>query len=57
MLSRRELLGSTLAAGAMLAAQKVLAQPAKRTIVDAQVHLGKAESDEWKWVAAIGAPT
>src|SRR4051812_26666217 len=53
MLSRRELLGSTLAVGAMLAAQKVLAQPAKRTIVDAQVHLWKAESDDWKWVPGM----
>src|ERR1043165_1801132 len=50
MLSRRELLGSTLAAGAALMSQKVVAQPAKRMIVDAQIHLWKAESDDWKWV-------
>src|SRR3954467_5362887 len=53
MLSRRELLGSTLAVGAVLAPQKVLAQPAKRTIVDGQVHLWKAESDDWKWVPGM----
>src|SRR5437868_422833 len=53
MLSRRELLGSTLAAGAALASQKVVAQPAKRTIVDAQVHLWKAESEDWKWVPGM----
>src|SRR5882762_9615003 len=53
MLSRRELLGSTLAIGAMLASQKVVAQPAKRTIVDAQVHLWKAESEDWKWVPGM----
>ena len=44
MLSRRHFLTSTLAAGVAL---KVNAQPAKRTIVDAQVHLWKAEED-WR---------
>src|ERR1700754_4705870 len=53
MLSRRELLGSTLAAGAALVSQKVVAQPAKRMIVDAQVHLWKAESEDWKWVPGL----
>ena len=53
MLSRRELLGSAVAAGATLASQKVVAQPAKRTIVDAQVHLWKAESEDWKWVPGM----
>ena len=52
MLSRRELLGSAMAAGAALASQKVVAQPSKRTIVDAQVHLWKAESEDWKYVRA-----
>ena len=33
--------------------QKVIAQPAKRTIVDAQVHLWKAESEDWKWVPGM----
>jgi predicted TIM-barrel fold metal-dependent hydrolase len=33
-----------------LASQKATAQPAKRTIVDAQVHLWKAESEDWKWI-------
>src|SRR5438132_14282229 len=53
MLSRRELLGSTLAAGAALASQKAVAQPAKRILVDAQVHLWKAESEDWKWVPGM----
>ncbi|MFL6796176.1 MAG: amidohydrolase family protein [Xanthobacteraceae bacterium] len=51
MLSRRRLLGSAAILGAGLASSgNVTAQPAKRTIVDAQVHLWKAESDSWKWV-------
>ena len=53
MLSRRELLGSAVAAGAALASQKVVAQPSKRTIVDAQVHLWKAESEDWKGVPGM----
>src|SRR5438477_10630267 len=53
MLSRRELLGSTLAVGAALASQKAVAQPAKRILVDAQVHLWKAESEDWKWVPGM----
>ena len=47
MLSRRQFLTSTLAAGVALVSQKATAQPAKRTIVDAQVHLWKAEED-WR---------
>ena len=50
MLSRRQFVTSPLAAGLALASQKAIAQPAKRTIVDAQVHLWKAESEDWKWV-------
>jgi predicted TIM-barrel fold metal-dependent hydrolase len=57
MLSRRSFLNSTLGAGLALAtgtqqaAAQAPAQPArKRTIVDAQIHLWKAESDDWKWV-------
>jgi predicted TIM-barrel fold metal-dependent hydrolase len=50
MLSRRQFVTSTFAAGAALTSQKAIAQGAKRTIVDAQVHLWKAESDDWKWV-------
>ena len=50
MVSRRQFITSTLAVGASLASQKSIAQGAKRTIVDAQVHLWKAESEDWKWV-------
>jgi predicted TIM-barrel fold metal-dependent hydrolase len=54
MLSRRSFLKSTLGAGLALATQgcqQMAAQPArKRIIVDAQVHLWKAESPDWKWV-------
>ena len=58
MMSRRDFLSSTLAAGAgvMLPAglsQPAVAQPAKRMIVDAQVHLWKAESPDWKWVPGL----
>jgi predicted TIM-barrel fold metal-dependent hydrolase len=52
MLSRRKFIGSTLAAGATLAVpQGAIAQPAKtkRTIVDAQVHLWKANSPDYPW--------
>jgi predicted TIM-barrel fold metal-dependent hydrolase len=50
MLSRRQIVTSPLAAGLALASQKATAQPAKRIIVDAQVHLWKAESEDWKWI-------
>jgi len=53
MLSRRHMITTTLAAGAAAAVQKVSAQTAKRTIVDAQVHLWKAESEDWKWVPGM----
>jgi predicted TIM-barrel fold metal-dependent hydrolase len=54
MLSRRELLSSAVAASAAIAATgKAVAQPAKRTIVDAQVHLWKAESEDWKWIPGM----
>src|SRR5262249_53726802 len=47
MLTRREFVAATVAA----AAQPALAQGTrKRLIVDAQIHLWKAESDDWKWV-------
>ena len=52
MLSRRNFINTTLAAGAALVTegtQKAMAQ-SKRTIVDAQAHLWKAESEDWKWV-------
>src|ERR1700686_253161 len=50
MLSRRQIVTSPLAAGLALASQKATAHSAKRTIVDAQVHLGKAKSEDWKWI-------
>ena len=51
MLTRRKFIGTTLGAGTALAAgaAPVVAQR-KRTIVDSQIHLWKAESDDWKWV-------
>jgi predicted TIM-barrel fold metal-dependent hydrolase len=54
MPSRRQFIHATAAAGATLAVQgipKAMAQSEKkRMIVDAQVHLWKAESEDWKWV-------
>jgi predicted TIM-barrel fold metal-dependent hydrolase len=53
MLTRRRFIGSTIGAGAALAtgAQPAFPQPAtKRTIVDAQVHLWKANSPDLPWV-------
>jgi predicted TIM-barrel fold metal-dependent hydrolase len=52
MLSRREFVASTVAATAALGSKPSAAQ-GKRTIVDAQVHLWKAESDDWKWVPGM----
>jgi predicted TIM-barrel fold metal-dependent hydrolase len=53
MLSRRSFLKSTLGAGLALASQgcqQMATQPArKRTIVDAQVHLWKANSPDYPW--------
>src|SRR4051812_10028502 len=52
MLSRREFITSV-AAGAVLAtpgASQSAAQADRRRITDAQIHLWKAESDDWKWV-------
>src|SRR5580704_10678140 len=56
MLSRRSFLNVTVAAGAALAAQsprRAAAQADRRMIVDAQVHLWKAESEDWKWVPGL----
>ena len=52
MLSRRNFINTTLAAGAALATQgtKTVMAQSKRMIVDAQAHLWKAESEDWKWV-------
>jgi predicted TIM-barrel fold metal-dependent hydrolase len=52
MLSRRQFVASTVAATAALASNQSIAQ-SKRTIVDAQVHLWKAESEDWKWVPGM----
>jgi predicted TIM-barrel fold metal-dependent hydrolase len=60
MLSRRNFLNGTLGAGLALAgsqtssAQAPAAQPTgKRMIVDAQVHIWKAESPDWRWVPGM----
>jgi predicted TIM-barrel fold metal-dependent hydrolase len=54
MWSRRSFLKSTLGAGAaVVGAQQVAAQVDRRMIVDAQVHLWKAESEDWKWVPGV----
>src|SRR5262245_47794366 len=60
MISRRRFLNGTLGAGLALAtSQPAAAQtPAapgarKRMIVDAQVHLWKAESPDWPWVPGM----
>jgi predicted TIM-barrel fold metal-dependent hydrolase len=55
MLSRRHFLNGTLGASASLlpltrVSGQAAAQPARRMIVDAQVHLWKAESPDWQWV-------
>src|SRR5262249_1887202 len=60
MLSRRSFLNNTLGAGLALttaqqaAAQTPAVQPARnRLIVDARVHLWKAESPDWPWVPGM----
>ena len=53
MMSRRQFGTLTLAAAAAMASQKTAAQSPKRRIVDAQVHLWKAESEDWKWVPGM----
>jgi predicted TIM-barrel fold metal-dependent hydrolase len=54
MWSRRSFLKSTLGAGvAAASAQHATAQVDRRMIVDAQVHLWKAESEDWKWVPGV----
>ena len=52
MLSRRGFINGAVGAGAALASQgaRTASAQSKRMIVDAQVHLWKAESDDWKWV-------
>jgi predicted TIM-barrel fold metal-dependent hydrolase len=58
MLSRRSFLNATAGAGVgmiapLRASKPVSAQPAKRMLVDAQVHLWKAESPDWQWVPGL----
>lgn len=56
MVSRRSFVKTSVAAGAglVLAAEHhAESQPAKRIIVDAQVHLWKAESPDWPWVPGL----
>ena len=56
MFSRRDFLNSSLAAGAALATQApqaALAQANRRMVVDAQIHVWKAESADWKWVPGL----
>ena len=55
MVSRRNVLTGALGAGLALSTQGARESAAqaparKRMIVDAQIHLWKAESDDWKWV-------
>jgi predicted TIM-barrel fold metal-dependent hydrolase len=53
MLSRRSFLNTTIGAGAALATQRpynAAAQVDRRMIVDAQIHLWKADTEDWKWV-------
>ena len=58
MLSRRHFLSTTIAASAGLILptrdmQQAAAQPARRILVDAQVHLWKAETPDWRWVPGL----
>src|SRR5262245_35973995 len=58
MLTRRKFIGTTRVAGAALTtgAQQAWPQPAgRRTIVDAQVHLWKANTPDWPWDARATA--
>src|SRR5258707_7211636 len=56
MPTRRSFVTSILGAGTVLATQgphKATGQADRRLIVDAQVHLWKAESPDWKWVPGL----
>ena len=56
MPTRRNFVAGTVGAGALLATQgphEAAAQADRRQIVDAQVHLWKAESPDWKWVPGL----
>jgi predicted TIM-barrel fold metal-dependent hydrolase len=52
MLSRRDFAAGALALSATGPLPRAAAQT-KRTIVDAQVHLWKAESEDWKWIPGM----
>ncbi len=56
MPTRRKFIGALIGTGAALApgVQPALGQSGrKRLIVDAQIHLSKAESEDWKWVPGM----
>jgi predicted TIM-barrel fold metal-dependent hydrolase len=54
MLTRRSFMATTVGAGAALATERqAAAQADRRMIVDAQVHLWKAETPDWKWVPGL----
>jgi L-fuconolactonase len=57
MLSRRRFISSAAVVGASLATpmgvQRATAKPAKRMIVDAQVHLWKAPTPDWPFVPGL----
>ena len=53
MISRRQFGTSVIATGVAMASQATRAQPSRRIIVDAQVHLWKPESEDWKWVPGM----
>jgi predicted TIM-barrel fold metal-dependent hydrolase len=55
MLSRRSFINGTLGAGltATQISQAVAVPARKRIIVDSQIHLWKAESEDWKWVPGM----
>jgi predicted TIM-barrel fold metal-dependent hydrolase len=54
MMTRRGFVAGALGAGAALATHgEAGAQVDRRMIVDAQVHLWKAESPDWKWVPGL----
>jgi hypothetical protein len=50
MISRRQLLASPLGLAVMTAVERASAKVKGRVIVDSQVHLWKAETDDWKYV-------
>ena len=56
MFTRRRFLGSTLGGGALTTTGAQVAFPEgarKRIFIDAQIHLWKAESEDWKWVPGM----